>query len=68
MKRFTRRDLPAIVTGAAIVTTAALQQPLTAQATPDLVAKARESKRAAADELARFPLPMATEPAFSFKA
>jgi hypothetical protein len=61
----TRRDLPALITGAAL----ALQTPLQlrAQADGDLVQKARDSKRAAAD-LAKVDLPMSTEPAFHFKA
>jgi hypothetical protein len=64
MTKFTRRLLPAVVTGAAV----ALQSPLKAQADTDLVAKARESKRTAAADLAKVDLPMATEPAFAFKA
>jgi hypothetical protein len=64
MKRLTRRDLPAIITGAAI----ALRTPVQAQTAPDLEGKARESKRAAAAELSRVELPMSIEPAFHFKA
>ena len=64
MKRFTRRDLPAIVTGAALV----LTRPAGAQAPADLENQARASKHAAAQALAQVELPMTTEPAFHFKA
>jgi hypothetical protein len=68
MKKLLRRDLAKVITGAAI----AMQAPLNAQnaANPqqDLEQKARESKRAAAAALARVELPVATEPAFHFKA
>jgi hypothetical protein len=67
MKRFTRRgftrDLPAVVAGAAVALRAQTPPPET-----DLYNKARESKRVASQELAKFDLPMATEPAFQFKA
>jgi hypothetical protein len=66
MKKLTRRDLAAIATGAAL----ALQKPAMAQtqSAPDLESQARASKRAAAQSLAQVQLPVATEPAFHFKA
>jgi hypothetical protein len=66
MKRFTRRELAGIV-GAGITLTAkaAAQTPA---ATPDWLQQARDSKRAAGADLAKFDLPMSTEPAFHFKA
>ena len=65
MKGFTRRDLAAVVASGAVVLKA--QTPIPA-AGSDLYNKAREGKRTAAEELAKFELPMATEPAFQFKA
>ena len=64
MKKLTRRDLATIATGTAL----ALRKPANAQAQPDLETEARASKRAAAQSLAQVDLPMATEPAFHFKA
>ena len=65
----TRRQLAAlamgsIAAGTGLATTAMAQ----AAAAPDYLRAARDSKQAAADELAKFPLNIATEPAFQFKA
>jgi hypothetical protein len=71
MKCFTRRGftlgLPAVVAGAAVVLKAQTPSPGTSIET-DMYNKAREGKRAASEELAKFELPMATEPASHFKA
>jgi hypothetical protein len=62
MKRFTRRELAAVVgAGITLAAKAAAQ-------TPDWLQQARDSKRAAGADLAKFDLPMSTEPAFHFKA
>ena len=65
----TRRQLAAfamgsLVAGTGLATTALAQ----AAPPPDYLQAARDSKQAAADELAKFPLKIATEPAFQFKA
>ncbi len=66
MKRFTRRELAGVVgAGIAVAATVRAQQPA---ATADLYQQAREAKRATWEELAKFDLPMSTEPAFQFKA
>jgi hypothetical protein len=72
MNRFTRRDLALVAAGAAGLT-GSLQPEAHAQiAEPqsmnELEAASLASKRAAAARLARFDLPMATEPAFHFRA
>jgi hypothetical protein len=71
MKRLTRREL-AGVAGAALAINGIARETLAQTAEPpanvDWYRQARESKRASAEELARFDLPMATEPAFHFKA
>jgi hypothetical protein len=59
-----RRQLAAVLTGAAV---AQAQAP--AQAPADTEADdARARQRNAAQTIARVPLPMSTEPAFQFKA
>jgi hypothetical protein len=71
MKEFTRRDLTRFAAMAAIALDTG--PALTAQTPPppagsDALQAARDSKRAATEELARFPLEISTEPAFIFKA
>ncbi len=60
-RKLTRRELAATMASAA---------PLAAQYPPneDLSQKAREQVRRNADQLAKREVPMATEPAFHFKA
>jgi hypothetical protein len=64
--KFTRRKLAATLAASA----AAMAQPQTpSSATPDEELKAaRERIKTAADALARQEVPLATEPAFQFKA
>lgn len=67
----TRRQLAALAAGSAATGLMALATNASAQtatATPDYLQLARDSKRAAAAELAAFPLNAAIEPAFQFKA
>ena len=68
VQAMTRRYLAALAAGSVatgfLATTASAQTPLAA---PDYLQAARDSKRAAAAELAAFPLDNATEPAFQFK-
>ena len=68
MKGFTRRNLPGVVAGAGLALKAGTLNAQAPLSGADLYNKAREGKRAAAEELAKFELPMATEPAFQFKA
>ena len=42
--------------------------PPAAPANPDKVAAAREENRRSAENLAKFEIPMSTEPAFTFRA
>lgn len=71
VQEMTRRQLAVLAAGSAttgllaLTTKASAQTPLVA---PDYLQAARDSKRAAAAELAAFPLDTATEPAFQFKA
>jgi len=59
-----RRQLAAVLTGAAVAKAQAQ-----AQAPPDTeLEDARARQRIAAQTIARVPLPMTTEPAFQFKA
>lgn len=66
MNKLTRREL---IAGAATVAAAsqasAMQAPTTAE---DWGKAAREANRANAEALKKIKLPMATEPAFAFKA
>ncbi|HWE53813.1 MAG TPA: hypothetical protein VG273_28745 [Bryobacteraceae bacterium] len=73
MNHLTRRQLGihlgTIATGAAISAAAVAQTPtVPAQTAPDWLAEAVQSKSAAASDLMKFELDMATEPAFRFKA
>lgn len=63
-ERITRRQLAGIAAGSAAATVARAQAPET---TPDSE-KARESRRQTYETLAKFDLPVSTEPAFQFKA
>lgn len=64
--KITRRQLAAAAAGSAVVALAAAQTP--APPARDFDAESRESHRANSDVLKKFDLPMATEPAFAFKA
>ncbi len=66
--KLTRRQLvPSLVAGAAV--TAALTQTTDAQtADTDFAKAARDSVQSNMDALAKFSLPISTEPAFQFKA
>jgi hypothetical protein len=65
--KFTRRKLAATLAASAAATMAQPQTP--SSATPDEELKAaRERIKTAADALTRQEVPLATEPAFQFKA
>lgn len=70
----TRRQLAALAVGSIAVgsiaagTGLAITAMAQAVTPPDYLQAARDSKQAAADELAKFPLNIVTEPAFQFKA
>ncbi|HXB73308.1 MAG TPA: hypothetical protein VNY05_34035 [Candidatus Acidoferrales bacterium] len=72
--QLTRRKLAAVLTsGAALAPTAVLAQTAAVAQTPaappdDLLQAARDRNQANARALAAEPVPMATEPAFQFKA
>ena len=73
--KFTRREIAtALSTSAALLAqTASQPPPQTAPASPPLspddeLKAARESNRQNSEQLAKFPLPMSTEPAARFKA
>lgn len=76
MNRFTRRELAALSVSAVVLTQSTAAQPAQAQPeTPPLPSNAAEELKAAetqirdlAEQLAQFPLPMATEPVTVFKA
>ncbi|MDQ6665950.1 MAG: twin-arginine translocation signal domain-containing protein [Acidobacteriota bacterium] len=59
--KITRR---ALMQAAAVAPAVAAQTP---PAPPDLLAAAREQVKRSGDRLAKIAMPMATEPAFSFK-
>jgi len=61
MTDLTRRQLGLLAMGSAAVAAVA-------QTTPDWFAQAVQSKREAADDLAKFDIGIAVEPAFQFKA
>ena len=63
----TRRELAALLSTTAIAAAAPQAQPHPSTPPEELQA-ARERLQAAAAQLAQLPLPMATEPAFQFKA
>jgi len=62
MKKLTRRQLAALVSATAMAQT---QPPAPAE---DLLATARDRMKANGEALTKQPVPMATEPAFQFKA
>jgi len=62
--KITRRELAAAALGSAAALPAAPPQ----SAPEDLDTVAKEQVRKNAEELAKFDLPMSTEPAFQFKA
>lgn len=69
--KLSRRNLLALAgTGAALMEAAAqAQDAQPAPATPEArLAAAREDNRQSAERLAKFDIPMSTEPAFSFRA
>jgi hypothetical protein len=74
MKPFARRDLAKFAAAAVVALNS--RRPLVAQTPPaspplaagDALQPARDSKRSAAEELAKFPLEISTEPACVFKA
>lgn len=69
MKKITRRGLMAVSITASITAGAgvAVASAQTAPAQPDLAKATREQNQRAGDVLAKFDIPLATEPAFQFK-
>ncbi len=71
MNKFTRRELAAVVSTSAVLLARpqAQPQPQPLPSNPDDELKAvRAQLRDAAEQLDKFPLPMSTEPATTFKA
>lgn len=68
--KLTRRQMVAAATTGTAVAAHALAQSSAAPAAPasDFEKQARDNVKNNADALAKFTLPMATEPAFQFKA
>jgi hypothetical protein len=71
--KITRRRLAAAAFGSAALSSAAALQAASTQAPAaaapqDLTAAAKEQVRKYSETLAKFDLPMSTEPAFQFKA
>ncbi len=64
--KLTRRSLMAATAGSAMVARALAQT--TADTPRDFGKEARDGMQRNAETLAKFPVPMATEPAFVFKA
>jgi hypothetical protein len=70
-KKITRRRLMAVSITAAVSAAAASAQTARGQDNPsqaDLAKATREQNQRAGDLLAKFEIPLATEPAFQFKA
>lgn len=65
--KLSRRGMLALAGAGAALGKAAGQTP-PAATNPDLVEKARQDNRQSADTLAKFQIPMSTEPAFIFRA
>jgi hypothetical protein len=66
--KLSRRGILALA-GAGVALEAVAQTPAApADVNADPVAKAREENRRSADKLAKFDIPMSTEPAFVFRA
>ena len=64
--KLTRRQLAAVVSATAVAHAQTQSQPAAAPA--DALQAARDRLKANSDALAKQPVPMATEPAFQFKA
>ncbi|HMD50050.1 MAG TPA: hypothetical protein VKG79_13165 [Bryobacteraceae bacterium] len=67
MTKFTRRELAAVVSTSAVLLAQPQAQPLPENPGDELKA-VRAQLRETADQLDKFPLPMSTEPATTFKA
>ena len=67
MPEFTRRQLAAALSASALLAQAPSTPPLPQNPDEELKA-AKESIQRNGDQLAKFPLPMSTEPAVQFKA
>ena len=66
--KLSRRGLLALAGASAAQAMAQTPPPPPAVPNPDPVAAAREDNRRSAENLARFEIPMSTEPAFVFRA
>jgi hypothetical protein len=66
--KLTRRKLATVLASAAVAATAAAEQPPQSASADDLLKTARDRMQANAAALSAPPIPMATEPAFQFKA
>ena len=64
--KFTRREIATALSASTVLLAQAPAQPLPQSADEELKA-ARESNRQNSEQLAKFPLPMSTEPAARFK-
>jgi len=64
----TRRELATAATGAVLVARAAGQSQNPVPTAAEQAQAARDAYRRAAETLAKFDVPMSTEPAFRFKA
>ncbi len=68
MKLTRRQMVGAAVAGSAVAVKAMAQAVSAGTATPDFAKQAHDNMQRNADTLAKFALPIATEPAFQFKA
>jgi hypothetical protein len=66
--KFTRRKMAVAVFAPAALRSLHAQAPPAAAGPEDLDAEAREQVRKNAEAMAKFDLPLSTEPAFQFKA
>ena len=65
--KLSRRSILALTGAGAVLAQTPAPAP-NAPANPDKVAAAREENRRSAENLAKFEIPMSTEPAFTFRA
>ena len=63
--KISRRELGAVAVAAVVAPSA---EPQTPAPQPDLAQSVRDANRRNAETLAKFEIPIATEPAFEFKA
>lgn len=66
--KLTRREWTAVLTGSAVPLLAQAPASQRKESPDELLAEAKARVKQRAERLHKFPLPMATEPAFLFKA